>query len=367
MKCFASWSLAYLTVGVAIAQQPTEPAGSDPNKAVVDSLTAFDKVLDWNLFKTLNLKLKTFDTDESTGSRLGLEYSWSRAIASVPLGEPQDNPLAASMELHARGNVAFDPGVNPNDFLDSGVSFHVFQSIGGVSLREDVDRPALQQRMRDLVDEFVRKPAGEQPKFLRAIKSMEEIIARPQLLWDLSGHANIESNQDFSERQYVYGIQCGLALTSWRGEGTWLDGINFFDYPFALLRVLSGAEDRFRPTGLHFPRAIVGIDLVDPDGDEARAAVPGEGNPYPRFRGEVDLKTPIAKAGEDWIWIQASYRVYQEIQASPAIRAADLDTHSFVAVQLQLPKGFSLTYASGRLPLDQQNDDTFELGFNVRF
>jgi hypothetical protein len=62
-----------------------------------------------------------------------------------------------------------------------------------------------------------------------------------------------------------------------------------------------------------------------------------------------------------------SYRHYQEIDASHAIRDANLDQQDYFVASVEMLGGVTVSYVTGRLPLDRKGDEVYELGFNVKF
>ena len=64
---------------------------------------------------------------------------------------------------------------------------------------------------------------------------------------------------------------------------------------------------------------------------------------------------------------ECSWRYFKEIDADDAIKAAGLDQFHYFAASLVHDSGWLLTYASGKLPLDRQNDQVWELGYRFKF
>lgn len=187
----------------------------------------------------------------------------------------------------------------------------------------------------------------------------------PELVWDFDLHAAYESNQDFSSRQLAFGTALGGRLVSWDPEAR-LSRLNAFDLPGAALRWLAGQDQGFRTSGEAYPTIVAGLDLVEAAREETRGAVTDDES-FLRARLEAGLKTRVLDLEDESLFLSAGWRFYQEIDAPAAVRRADTDAHSHLQLSLDLPGGWFLSYATGKLPLDAQDDSTFALGFQVHF
>jgi hypothetical protein len=125
-------------------------------------------------------------------------------------------------------------------------------------------------------------------------------------------------------------------------------------------------DSTFSPSGRAYPAVHVGLDLVDPTSIKERRDV-DEDKTFPRFRAEVAMKSKLGMLFDEVVWFSAAWRYYREIDADSEIRNLDLDQSSYFVIVLDLPKGLFVSYATGKLPLDQDEDDVLELGFKIRF
>jgi hypothetical protein len=324
----------------------------------------------FGLLTNLQLRLKAFDANGSSGAGLGLEYAYERALQAVPLST---NPMTRSdltLNFHSRGNIAFNQEENPDDFLDTGLAFHFFYRTGGVdpTLYKDeafaANREALIKaaQVRGTPEEVNAHPAWRD-WHARVRKALTT-----QYVLDTAANLSLESNQDFSSKQYTYGLQAGGVIRAWNEDSPWAR-FNLLDWPFAALRILTGAQDRgkFTPSGQALPAVLAGVDMVDPFDNSVRLAVDPDDDPYPRVRVEVVFKTQVARLFDKDLWFSAGYRYFQELGASSAIRAADLNLFQYFAASLEFVNGVSLTYSTGKLPLDRESDQVFAIGYNIQF
>ena len=346
---------------------------SDPD-VYNDLLGKLQKDNRWAFLEKLNLKFKTFDSQE-TGEygNLGVEFDFDYPFTTHSL-YLRGHEAGFSVGFSAEGNIAFDQDVNPSDFLKADLKFELFSYHTGQEVGAELSADR-KKELKDLKKGMARKLAESGASFDQIRKSEEwkrylELekegfeTDRRQLFWNLSGHAAVESNQDFSSKQYAYGVAFGLVGKSHRDSDGWY---NILDYPAALLRVLTGTDTRLQPSGRAFPSVLIGVDLVDPKDNEARLAADPDDAPFTRFKAEIAYKSVIAQCRGEKVYLGLSYRYFKEFSASGAVEAAGLEEHSYLAVCLDLPGGFYVSYADGKLPLDQKDDQIFELGVNLNF
>jgi len=330
------------------------------------------------LIKDFNLNFKVFNADSARGqAALGFDYSYDRSVAGRTLRPDSANPLGLSFALHAKGNVAFDKKRNPDDFLETGGKFHIFQSIGGWE-------PMINQKLvrkagttnditeaQVLIDNLIGKLdfAEEQRKTNQEWQAFLNFIdqhSRLQFFWDAAGNIALESNQSFSKKQLAYGFQLGALVRAWNPSSPWARW-NIFDFPFAAFRFAVGTDQEWSPSGQAYPSVVAGLDLVDPLNDTDRFDVDPNKDPYPRVRAEIAFKTRFIRLKDTDLWISLSYRHFQELGASSAIRRSGLDQTDYFAATFDLRYGFNFTYAAGRLPLDRASDSVFALGWKLNF
>ena len=344
---------------------------------VLDSYLAKDSGLAF--LKDINFRFKAFEArDPGSQTSIGFSYDYGKSILDGEWGQGCGDSCARGYDLNfsARGNVAFNADRNPDDFLETKLSLSLFQSLGGVA--------KLSGAASDRYNELVIKAA--QAKNERELENVYADIMRlivgtfsNQYYVDLSGDFALESNQSFSAKQYVYGLRLGLDVKGWErsnadhwNETSWLAKLNLFDYPFALLRMLTGYERCksdsfcFLPRATHLPTLGIALARINPEDNDPRLAV-GETSDYDRLAGEISFKTPIARIAGDKIFFSANHRLYRELNASVTLRASGLDHHRYTTLAIGAVTGPYVSYTNGRLPLDARNDQVFELGYQSHF
>jgi hypothetical protein len=185
-----------------------------------------------------------------------------------------------------------------------------------------------------------------------------------QLAYDLALKGGLEASQGFDQKQYTFGGHAALDYKPWNNASTGAR-MNVFDHPFALLRVLTGYDDKFTPRGSSFPTFLVGIDRVMPDAQSGAAA--GTTDDYMRLSGEVSFRTPIAASGSTRYFFDANYRIYRHLNPSDAVRGAHQQQQNFLQLAVTSSMGVFASYAKGKLPFDLQSGATYQLGYKFNF
>jgi hypothetical protein len=312
-----------------------------------------------DLHKNLKIRPQSLQAKSGAGQVLGFEYDYHKSVANRPVDPAAADPLWVSLRLDLKGTVAADAPENPANLLESGLSLHLFRSIGGV--QPAADPVALQRWVMRL---------AQDPDFLRQKGAAYQALARElaahfstQYLWDLKARASYESDQQLRNRQWAYGAELLWQMRDWRprSETGWL---NLPDYPFAVTRWLFEGGD-FAPSGRTLPSLAVGVDQIDPQQDAERLKVDPRKDRYTRWRAEVAFKTRLLRWEGAPLYVEAAYRCFQEQGAAAAIGAARLDRFNYFAAKIDLPGRFFVSYARGKLPFDRKSDEVFGLGWSL--
>jgi hypothetical protein len=315
-----------------------------------------------------NLRPKFFHAPDgaSDDAVLGLEYHYQKSIANRVFDESWKNPMGISLAFEAQGDVAVEAKKNPNNLLETSAQLHLFQGIGGIDPTYSNSDAARAEFQRELMQNIQDKEfaSGRGHAYNAMARKLTEHMT-PQLFWDLAGHATLEADQQFHDKQWAYGGKLSFAFRDWRARST-AGWFNVFDYPFAAIRWIVEKED-FQPSGRVFPSVVLGLDLVDGSDNDTRTAIDPDTDAFPRGRAELAFKTRALRWQERPLYFSAAYRYFQEFSASSAIKAADLDRSEYFVMRMDLPYRFNLSYATGKLPLDQDNDQVYAIGWALNF
>jgi hypothetical protein len=318
----------------------------------------------FRLLEDLNLRAVSFEAADSDARGLGFAYDLEKDLARSTFRQTKVSHTGLAATLKANGNVAVDRRINPRDFLVSDFSVHWYGSRGGVW--PGAPTTAAERTRLNQLEDSVALIAD--PDALRASPAMRELVGfirsrlTTHLYWDLAGSARIESDQDFDEKQNVLGATVGAVL-----DVPHPVPMNLFDWPAAALRYLSGYDPEFSPRGSSLPSLQVELATVKPDGDSVRTAS-GDTRQFMRVRLEAGMRSPVfGKPDGNRIFLDAGYRLYQELGASRAAKAADIDQFSYFVAALVSSTGPYASYSTGRLPFDRRNDQVYELGFKFDF
>lgn len=330
-------------------------------------LTATNSGLAW--LKALNLHFKVFEPSAAgQDAGLGVEYDFDKGVTDARFfGE--ENPAYLTFNLKARGNISFDKNNNPTDFLQSGAQLHLWQFFGQTD-DDPVGSDGLTLSSRTFRELASDKFKGKSGNELRATPEWRNYQSQAfekdpaEWFYDLAANFALESDQTFSKKQYAYGLEIQPRVRVWDPDSPW-SKFNLFDWPFACTRMLGGEE--WKPRGRFLPGIMAGLDLIDPAGNSDRFAVDADEGAYPRFKAEVGFRSKVVEIQGKPVWFSAAYRYFQELGASSAIEAADLDAQHYFAASLDLPGNITITYSTGKLPFDLQDQQVWALGYRVKF
>lgn len=311
--------------------------------------------------KDIKFEFKTFDVGNGK-SGLGFKYDYDRAFASAYKETRDDVTTGSQWNFLAKGNVAFDKDINPADFLETGFGVRYFLNSGGITTRSS---EALARRLQEILR--IRSKLG--PNELETDPTTKELYnyqaqLGSQVYLDARLDTSLESNQDFSTKQYTYGVKVGLDYKAWRPD-SWQAKANVFDYPFALLRMLSGVDNSFEPKGSAWPSVLVSLDRVSPQDNDPRALA-GDTSDYNRLQVEVAFRTPIARIRSGRIHFNADYRYFKELDASNVVRAANLASYDYFVATISSTNGVFVSYSNGKLPFDLKDQEVYELGIKFQ-
>ncbi len=330
-------------------------------KSFIDNAIKKDSS-NWGFLNDLNVKFKTFQATNNTASSLGFTYDFNFNYSNFT--KKKRGHISSSFGLKLKGNVAFNGSVNPSDFLETSMNYSFSQFTGGV-VQKNTNREEVLKlininkelgNITDLKSNRARELFKERAKYVKF--SDQYYVA-------VSPRFSLESNQSFSKKQFVYGGEFLFGVKAWDNKSP-LAQINIFDYPFALIRLLTGTDSSWEPYGSTLPTLLFGLDNVNPKNDIDREAIVGNLDPFMRFKAESSFRTFVSRVQKENIFFSANIRYYKELEASQQIKAAKLDSHFYYVMALQSTSGFYISYAKGKLPFDAISDQVYAVGFNYK-
>ncbi len=322
----------------------------------------FEKTSENNFLRDLDIKFKTFQYDSI--SALGFSYSYKKDLKTSYTDSSGTNASGFDFSIQTEGDVAFIKRNNPNNFLKSGIAIGYFNSSGGAVEISDKLSDSLTAVQRILGTYENIDSLNNSPLWKNYLKLISQYLTT-QIYFDFLLQANLESNQDFSIKDYVYGASFGFDVKAWNRNST-LSQLNILDWPFAVTRWLTGTEDNIQPWGSSLPTFLFNLDYVDPTADAIRKSL-NKTKKYPRFGFETAFKTLVSRAFGNPLFFSADLRYYKEFGASKVIKNLGLDDSFYFAVELRQEDGLFVSYTTGKLPYDLQNNDVYAIGFNYSF
>jgi hypothetical protein len=315
----------------------------------------------WKLLNDLNIKFKTFQSVNNSNSSLGFSYNFNYNYTNAI--KKENSQISNTISLKFNGNVAFDRIANPNDFLDASINYSFSRFTGGVATANSTEDAT---KLTNIAIKLASITDLSSPEAIALFQERNQYLKySDQYYFAINPRFSLESNQDFSKKQFVYGGDLQLGAKAWNDDSV-LAKLNFLDYPFALVRMMTGIDEEFTPYGSTFPTALIGVDYVNPVNDTQRQAIVGNLNSFERLNIESSFKTFVTKVQSENVFFSANVRYYKEIDASALIKAANLDEHFYFVMALESSTGFYVSYAKGKLPFDVISDEVYAIGFNYK-
>ena len=315
-----------------------------------------------NLLSGLEMKFKTFQYD--TVSAIGLSYNYERSLKTTYFNSAASSTSGFNFSLQTNGNISFIKKYNPDDFLKSSLSAGYFKSIGGAVEITEALSDSLTKIQFELSNFTDIDSLNNSPLWKNYLRMVSQYLTT-QVFIDFSLRAGIESNQDFSMKNYVYSAVLGLDVKAWNRNSV-LAQLNIFDWPFALTRWITGTDNEISPRGSSLPTLLINLSYIDPAADRFRKML-DENKLYSRFGFEIGFKSLISNTLGIPLHFNTSLRYYKEPSAPSIIKSLNLDESFYFVALITQGNGVFVSYTTGSLPYDLKRDDVFAIGFNYNF
>jgi hypothetical protein len=317
----------------------------------------------------VELKYFTPKSDNTSKSGYGLAYDWERkANTSLKISDDHSRFSSNTFSAYAKGNFIFADKNNPEDLSKAGLSYEYITANYAPILKSEVLTGSLGERYQ----EECLEGFGNKSEWCKATSATLNKISSgdASTIWSFKLKADVQGNQDYTEKEYVYGAGVGLKYTPAIDSPIRL--LNIFELPFRYITQPlldyneSGYSDR------SFPVINVGIDRIDPSDNTVRNTILSGKNNYERAYAEIGYVTTIGKFKGQSIKFNYHYRYFKEIDADLAIKYAGLDRFHYAvyaiqipgaAFNLDIPQVITLSYSTGKLPFNLSNEAIFQIGF----
>ena len=354
--------------GVAHAQTTPDP---------VAELLSLDKTrLKQLVAELISSRSDVFDLnyvepDDDQQGGFALTYKWDIEKSQSELG-PQNGRYklnSLTYDLAIEGTYAFDDAMNNRD-LSTAIAavrlqradFGQLRRVDGVSYQKCLAGIAEPTDIND--NEGIARADAQQDECVRkhgvVVKSNDGAY-----YYALDFHGGIEGNQDYSQRNGVFGLAAVYASEPTADTAKY----NIFDLPFRALRSAFGNGREFVAP---LPSIRMTLDRLQPDGDDPRTLLAGDDN-FNRASAEAAFQTQVASVNGHAVRFNISYRYFYELSPPTAVEAAGLDRFGYTRASLRFPAQLLPLFASdsyeifigytkGQLPFDLQSDEALELG-----
>ncbi len=325
---------------------------------VYNSLRETNKLV----FKNLKIDFKTFQGSDSNKTSLGFSYNWDYDINRKKNTDFERSGFTAKMSVS--GNVAVKTDLNPKDFQKANLVLGKYGFLGGTMNKLDKETikklNLIKQRLANIDD---KEALAKSPLWNEVTKAMG---IKNHYHYDFSLVGGWEGSQDFSKSQITYGTQIRFSAKSYSDNNP-LSQYNILDYPFALIRYLTGKDATITPYGATLPIITAGIEMVKPTKDSVRKKLLGNENQFTRFRFEAGFRTLLAEINDKKLHFNAAYRFFTELNAPAAIKTAKLNKFSYFTFSITGDDTYFVSYSYGNLPFDRSANAVYELGFKTNF
>ncbi len=313
-----------------------------------------------NLIGSLHLNFVMVQQDFR--QTLAMAYDWKRDLIRTPHKQGSAHG-GVHAGLEARGLVSPNAAQNPEDFNEFVAHLSFFHGRGGATSPE-----LMRKHLAALSDSAAayRPPEAylSSPAYVRYMASIWDSLST-QFYVTGGPEARYETDQGGEKTQWVVGARLGVDLKAWR-PGTALARFNFFDWPAALVRRATGTDTRFRPSGGAIPTLSILLHNVAPGANAARDSVHNL-DPYTRLAVELRSRSKLLDVADGPVWLASEFRHHVEIDSPTSIVDAGLHRHSRLQLQVELPSGFTLSWARGNFPLSEAGDDRWGIGFQFKY
>jgi len=244
--------------------------------------------------RSLYLNPTVIDSRNGTGSTVGVEYKFKGYLLSRDF-ESQDNEL------------------DPNAIIGSTVIG--YSGSGTVAASKDRNPKNFLEFMLDAKLKYSAPAAGTITGGL---------------------FSKYETNQSFSDKQFVYGL-----------------GATYGKY------AAFGSND--------FIAVDVAYGRVNPKDDSERKAALGGATLDSYYRLNLEFLIMYPLQTDNVSSVEFNFRYFVENNAPAAIRIAGLDKHQLGTILLNLKNDLYVAYSAGKLPFDRKNDQIFQIGYSYKF
>jgi len=310
------------------------------------------------LFRNLKINFKTFQSSDSNRTSLGFSYKWDYEVNKKRTSDYSRNEFIAKINL--AGNIAFKKNLNPLDFQSAKLEIGTNGFWGGTVNKSAAglitELNKINQQLAAIEDEDELANSQLWNELTKAMGITN------QYHYNFSATGGWEGSQDFSKSQVTYGAQLRFSAKSYADKNI-LAQLNVLDYPFALIRYITGTDKSLGAYGAALPVVTMGIDLVKPTKDTIRKQLTGNEKQFARFRFEAGFRTLLLNINNVPLHFNAAYRFFTEINASTAIKTAALNRYSFFTCSVTGADTYFVSYSYGKLPFDRTNNAIYEIGF----
>ncbi len=385
-------ALLALTLVISIGSQAQEP----DSKPSADAIAAFLEG-DKNTLRKIAAEyasrnidildisyLEPEDSNNSGGFTAAYKWNAESSDQWVGVTDGRFAMRRTSYGIDIDGKYAFSDTPNNNDLSTVSASFSLERGdFGRLTPIAAADSDAFQDCLVHLQERFPQPSNGSDEEWKKyradtgdannacwADHGIDDVVKANDAayVYGIDFHAALEGDQNYDNRNTVFGLSGVLAMQSSSETQKW----NVFDFTFRLLR---NGFDRERNYVAPWPSVKIDVDRVDGSDNDNRTALTSEST-FTRAAAEVAFQTIVASIEGQPIRFNIAYRYFSEFSAPTEIKAADLDSFDYLAMSLRFPARmipffetddyeFFFSYTTGQLPFDLVSEKAYEIGIGT--
>lgn len=377
----AAWALGMLATGaIAVPFQATDDA---PEKSKLSYKEQMEQLLEgfttlstdfkrWtrgddpiNIFDDLDLDFVYIEAPSGEDVP-GLKFDYDRTFGERD--RKRDGDWSSFLALKSVGTLSFDGDVQPRDMISTRLTWRYALDSGGVNQRDRVDKlfgNSHQSNVADLDDlaDIENPNELDRDEAWQSHASQSSDLLGDQLHWDLGLDLGLENTQDWSQRQFRFGVASSVEFKTFRSDSK-LRWLNIVDYPASAIRWLTRYDTDWSPSGTTIPSLGVDVSQVFVDDNRARRQA-GDESDFTRIHAELAYRSPLGEIGSKLYHVDMGYHYYLDVDPSNSIEAAELDAYDYLKVEFTSDEGVFFSIDVGQLPFEARDTTVMSLGYRV--
>lgn len=304
----------------------------------------------------VHIEFDSFASEEGGESMLGLTYELEYGLDEYKIAVDDGWYQQFKIDFMASGQITNINHSSPDDmqhnFVNAKVSFSTALTTRFQGREIDVEHRLLNDSLMLACGRDKKSSACQSTGERSAVGSATGAsslapLQNPQYIdrdfhrYEIGMDVGYEGNQDTQARQQKVSAFISAQYQHYRRQSAW--GI-----------------------GNMRPSVRIGVDSIHPEENTPRVQL-GDDSLFYRVSSEISMSLPLESDSRDPLMFSFNYQYNQEIGASDGIKDASLDSYSMRNYSIISATGVFMNYSSGKMPLDQFENEVVQLGWKTSF